>query len=74
MQKNKFIGILTISQSLFFVHTELQLKSFFKILIGVQYEKKTTGRFRGRWFDFYRCRTRSLISWVRPWFQNWVPM
>ena len=22
----------------------------------------------------YRCRTRSLISWVRPWFQNWVPM
>ena len=24
MQKNKFIGILTISQSLFFVHTELQ--------------------------------------------------
>ena len=22
----------------------------------------------------YRCSTRSLISWVRPWFQNWVPM
>jgi 16S rRNA (cytosine1402-N4)-methyltransferase len=22
----------------------------------------------------YRCRTRSLISWVRPWFQYWVPM
>ncbi len=22
----------------------------------------------------YRCRTRSLISAVRPWFQNWVPM
>jgi len=20
------------------------------------------------------CRTRSLISWVRPWFQNWLPM
>ena len=23
---------------------------------------------------FYRCKTRSLISWVRPWFQYWVPM
>lgn len=22
----------------------------------------------------YRCMTRSLISWVRPWFQNWVPI
>ncbi len=22
----------------------------------------------------YRCSTRSLISWVRPWFQNWVPI
>ena len=22
----------------------------------------------------YRWSTRSLISWVRPWFQNWVPM
>ena len=22
----------------------------------------------------HRCRTRSRISWVRPWFQNWVPM
>ena len=22
----------------------------------------------------YRCRTRSRISSVRPWFQNWVPM
>ena len=22
----------------------------------------------------YRCRTRSLISWVRPWFQYWVPI
>ena len=22
----------------------------------------------------YRCSTRSRISWVRPWFQNWVPM
>ena len=21
-----------------------------------------------------RCITRSRISWVRPWFQNWVPM
>ncbi len=26
-------------------------------------------------FDFvYRCRTRSRISCVRPWFQNWVPI
>ena len=25
-------------------------------------------------FDLYRCSTRSLISCVRPWFQNWVPM
>ena len=25
-------------------------------------------------FLLYRCRTRSLISWVRPWFQNWLPM
>ena len=23
---------------------------------------------------YYRCSTRSLISAVRPWFQNWVPM
>ena len=23
---------------------------------------------------FYRCRTRSRISCVRPWFQNWVPI
>ena len=23
---------------------------------------------------FYRWSTRSRISWVRPWFQNWVPM
>ena len=30
---------------------------------------KLTGEF---WH--YRCSTRSLISWVRPWFQNWVPM
>ena len=22
----------------------------------------------------YRCSTRSLISAVRPWFQNWVPI
>ncbi len=22
----------------------------------------------------YRCSTRSLISCVRPWFQNWVPI
>ena len=22
----------------------------------------------------YRWSTRSLISWVRPWFQNWVPI
>ena len=25
-------------------------------------------------YTFYRCSTRSLISAVRPWFQNWVPM
>ena len=25
-------------------------------------------------WEYYRCRTRSLISWVRPWFQYWVPM
>ena len=25
-------------------------------------------------FQNYRCSTRSRISWVRPWFQNWVPM
>ena len=25
-------------------------------------------------FVYYRCRTRSLISWVLPWFQYWVPM
>ena len=30
-------------------------------------------RFSSCWL-YYRCRTRSLISWVRPWFQNWVPM
>ena len=24
--------------------------------------------------SIYRCITRSRISWVRPWFQNWVPM
>ena len=23
----------------------------------------------GARFRIYRCRTRSLISWVRPWFQ-----
>jgi hypothetical protein len=23
---------------------------------------------------YQRCSTRSLISWVRPWFQNWVPI
>ena len=23
---------------------------------------------------YYRCSTLSLISAVRPWFQNWVPM
>lgn len=23
---------------------------------------------------YYRCNTLSLISAVRPWFQNWVPM
>ena len=22
----------------------------------------------------HKCSTRSLISWVLPWFQNWVPM
>ena len=25
-------------------------------------------------FQNYRCNTRSRISWVRPWFQYWVPM
>ena len=25
-------------------------------------------------FAFYRCSTLSRISWVRPWFQYWVPM
>ena len=25
-------------------------------------------------FSDYRCSTRSRISWVRPWFQNWVPI
>ena len=25
-------------------------------------------------FRYYRCSTRSLISAVRPWFQNWVPI
>ena len=30
--------------------------------------------FHGDSFLNYRCRTLSLISWVRPWFQNWVPM
>ena len=37
-----------------------------KIFLGVYYALL--------FFGLYRCSTRSLISCVRPWFQNWVPM
>ncbi len=41
-------------------------------------ERKRAGNCPARFLNAaifrYRCSTRSRISWVRPWFQNWVPM
>ena len=37
---------------------------YIKVRSGISYRSANS----------YKCRTRSLISWVLPWFQNWVPM
>ena len=45
-----------------FIFLKIRQKNFFGYAIFFGY------------FSPYKCSTRSLISWVRPWFQNWVPM
>ena len=43
-----------------------------RIALWIEEEEKR--QVSGANLFYYRCSTLSLISAVRPWFQNWVPM
>ena len=45
-----------------FIFLKIRQKNFFGYWVRLDY------------LVYYKCSTRSLISAVRPWFQNWVPM
>ena len=66
---------LKLTEELIVHYFELSGKIDFSVylLIKFIFLKIRQKKFFG-YFSAYRCSTRSLISWVRPWFQNWVPM